>query len=145
MLILMYISDLPLDIKLKILSHVRDIRKPKQVLSFDLKNDIQSYQWLKVILQGMERFYPNGMYYLGWIESDLLFHLNDYKSIYDHLSTDIRRYYSQFNRNQIIDRLMYVTLNPQIKKKNIYIYWNMMNMTKRRMFASKYQSSINKI
>ena len=141
----MYISDLPSDIKLKILSHVRDIRKPKQVLSFDLKNDILSYHWLKVILQGMERFYPNGMYYLGWIESDLLFHLNDYKSVYDYLSTDIRKYYSQFNRNQIIDRLMYVTLNPQIKKKNIYIYWNMMNMTKRRMFASKYQSSINKI
>lgn len=130
----MNISDLPIDVKHRILVYVKELRRPKKVLSNDLKMDIESRRWLNDILNGMYRFYRDKNYCLDWMESDLLLHLNDYKHINHYLSNDIFTYYYGLSRNEIINKLY----GDDSKLKNIYKYWNIMSIRRRKLFTSKY-------
>ena len=130
----MKISDLPIDVKNKILQHVKELRRPKKVLSNDLKMDIESRRWLNDILYGMYILYKNKNYCLDWMESDLLLHLNDYKHVEHYLSNDIFTYYYGLSRNEII----YELYNDHSKLKNIHKYWNIMSIRRRKLFTSKY-------
>ena len=53
----MNINELPADIQNKILKNVKLLRQPKKVLYIELKQDIESLQWLNDILLCMQNIY----------------------------------------------------------------------------------------
>lgn len=132
------LHELPSDIKLRILSEVRALREPKRVLSTNLKQDIESRAMLRDLFVRLERYYQGkAHYYLRWIQSDLLHHLNDYRNLKNYLSQDIVEHFPPSVRREDIVRIL--TEDYSFNKHSIYRLWHMMSFKKRQLFLSKYR------
>ena len=75
-----FIHDLPIDIQHHIYMKVLEVRKPKKVLSNELKLDIESYPLLPCIVDNYKIMF-NGQDHLGWVENAMINTMNDHHSI----------------------------------------------------------------
>ena len=75
------LTDLPFDIQREIYIRTLILRKPKCVLTDDLKNDIETYHLIYKIFDYYQILYSekrnNANYYLDWLENDIMSELND--------------------------------------------------------------------
>lgn len=99
-----FITNLPYDVQEYIYQHVLNERKPKQVLTQELKDDIETYHLLHTIKENYKQIFSD--YYLDWIENALINVLNDNEGFLSHISPCLQQIFPNLTNEQIIVRLL---------------------------------------
>ena len=89
------IDDLPIHLQTYIYDIVMALRKPKTVLSVELKDDIETYRLLSHIVHNYKIIF-SGVDHMGWVENSVINIMNDHRPIglgelYFYIHEDLRR------------------------------------------------------
>lgn len=98
-----FIRNLPYDLQEYIYQHVLNERKPKQVLTQELKNDIETYNLLQTIKENYKQIFSE--YYLDWIENALLNVLNDNEGFLYHMNPCFQQMFPNLTNEEIMIKL----------------------------------------
>jgi hypothetical protein len=133
-------QKLPLDIRLYIFKLVGIERSPKQIICKLLKDDIISYSLKNNIISKYIRIYKQN--YLYWLETDILFMINDNVPLMVGLQKDMLNLYENKDYDEICDILFNINdmTNTQ-RKKQISFYWRKMSPIKRYKLYDIYCNS----
>ena len=104
------INDLPVDLQEYIYKKVLEERKPKKILTKELKDDIESHFLFDHIVHNYKIMF-NGMYHMDWVENAIINVMNDHQTIgiggiYVHVHQDIKNAFPNLNDEEIAETLM---------------------------------------
>lgn len=107
------INDLPVDLQEYIYKKVLEERKPKKILTKELKEDIESYFLFDHIAHNYKIMF-NGKYHMDWVENAIINVMNDHQTmiitgiggIYTNVHQDIKNAFPNFNDEEIAQTLM---------------------------------------
>lgn len=104
------INNLPEDLHEYIYEKVLEVRKPKTVLTRDLKDDIESYFLFDHIVHNYKIMF-NGMHHMDWVENAIINVMNDHQTIrigglYMNVNQDVRNAFPNLNDEEIVKTLM---------------------------------------
>ena len=130
------INNLPNDLQREIYNLTLSLRKPKQVLTAQLKNDIETYHLLNDLLTYYHVMFSDKMnscnYYLDWLENDILCELNDNIPMIMGFTEELMKAFPGLTPDQIMfeinDEKHSVHGQLQVIKK----YWKHLSPEKRR-------------
>lgn len=133
-----FIMNLPIDLKKKILDMTLELRKPKCVLNKSLEMDIKTAYKIRYIYIYYKNTYSD-FYYSDFLENDLLHFLNDDQALHvNNISPRLIRLFSNYDIEQIIDMLSINNTNCCNPMRNIYKYWFCMTPRERILFYKRY-------
>ena len=75
-----FIRDLPIHLQTYIYDIVMELRKPRTVLSINLKQDIETYCLLEYIVQNYKIIF-NGVDHIHWVENSIINIMNEHTPI----------------------------------------------------------------
>lgn len=105
-----FLKDLPIDLQIHIYDTVIEIRKPKQFLPLELKQDIETYHLLDHIIHNYKIMF-NGTDHLGWVENAVINLMNDHRPIglgqvYFYIHEDVRKAFPGLPDQEIATELI---------------------------------------
>lgn len=126
----MGIVDLPRDLQALIYEYVIQLRKPRPVLSDELRQDIETYGLLSDVKVHYQ--FAFGSDYMDWVENALINELNDNMGLLYGVSDDIRSAYPRSTDQEIVGQFMDQSLPNQVPR-----LWKVMSATKRKRVLQK--------
>lgn len=99
-----FINNLPYDLQEYIYQHVLNERKPKQVLTQELKDDIETYHLLHTIKENYKKIFSD--YYLDWMENALINVLNDNQGFLYQINPSFQQIFPNLTNEEIIIQLL---------------------------------------
>lgn len=117
----MNILSLPYDLQEKIYTHVLELRKPKQAITKELREDIETFGFLSIICTNYEKTF--GSDFITWVENAIILIMNDYNGLAFGISQDLRNTFPNLSDMEIRSKL--------INTYNLNKLWINMSPTKR--------------
>ena len=105
-----FLKDLPIHLQIHIYDTVIEIRKPKQVLPLELKQDIETYHLLDHIIHNYKIMF-NGTDHLGWVENAVINLMNEHRPIglgqvYFYIHEDLRKAFPGLTNEDVATELI---------------------------------------
>ena len=128
------IQSLPEELQNKIYEHALELRKPKRVLTTDLKHDIESYRLFDAIVEHYRIVFKDD--HMSWVENAVINYLNNHISYLVYITPDLRNVFPSLNLESIIIQLQ--------RRNNPKRLWRYLSPKKRvDLFLSSFELIFN--
>ena len=122
-----FIRDLPIHLQTYIYDIVMELRKPRTVLSINLKQDIETYCLLEYIVQNYKIIF-NGVDHIHWVENSIINIMNEHTTIgigglFINIHEDLKKTFPNLRDEEIVTELM--------ERSHMYRLWRYMSPRKR--------------
>ena len=131
------IEELPTELQEMIYEKTMELRLPRKVLEPIQSLDIQTYTMFNQIISVLKNN-PNTQYYLNWLETSILFELNDQRALFEELSPSMYNAFKGLNDDEIISEIENEHLSEKGHINTLKHYWKHLSPGKRNRLYTMY-------